>query len=312
MTASLGWAVLLGTCLGLGLWSLVSVMPRLSRPRLADRVAPYILDVSAEARSFVGRVSVGPLPVLGTLCAPAFAWLRRALSGVLGGPEVLERRLRQSGSTRTVDEFRSGQLVWWLVALAGGVVLTASLPAVRSFPLVLQLALPVCLGVGATLGREWLLQRAATSRLARMRSELPTILEFLTLCLSAGEGILDSLRRVSGTSSGELSREFAGVVAEVRTGVPLAVALQSLALGIDLPEVTRLVDQVTGALDRGSPLAEVLRAQAQDARDQAKRVLLEVAGKKEVAMLVPLVFLILPMTILFAIFPGLVVLQAGF
>lgn len=312
MTASLGWAVLLGTGLGLGLWSLVSLTPRLSRPRLADRVAPYILDVSAEARAFMGRVSVGPLPVLGTLCAPAFGWLKRALSSILGGAETIEKRLRQAGSARTVDEFRSGQLVWGLVALAAGVVLSASIPAVRALPLAVQLALPVLVGVGATLTREWLLQRAAAARLARMRSELPTILEFLTLCLSAGEGILDSLRRVSGTSSGELSREFAGVVSEVRTGVPLAVALQSLARGIDLPEVTRLVDQVNGALDRGSPLAEVLRAQAQDARDQAKRVLLEVAGKKEVAMLVPLVFLILPMTILFAIFPGLVVLQSGF
>jgi hypothetical protein len=49
----------------------------------------------------------------------------------------------------------------------------------------------------------------------------------------------------------------------------------------------RVVDQVTGALERGTPLAEVLRVQAQDARDDAKRDLLEVAGRKEVAMLVP-------------------------
>jgi tight adherence protein C len=145
-----------------------------------------------------------------------------------------------------------------------------------------------------------------------MRSELPTVLEFLTLSLSAGEGILDSIRRVSRTSSGELSREFAGVVGDVHTGVPIGTALQSLSRSIQLPEVTRFVDQVTGALDRGSPLAEVLRAQAQDSRDQTKRTLLEMAGKKEVAMLVPLVFLILPMTVLFAVFPGLVVLQSGF
>ena len=48
------------------------------------------------------------------------------------------------------------------------------------------------------------------------------------------------------------------------------------------------------------------------ARDDAKRELLELAGKKEVAMLVPLVFLILPITIVIAIFPGLFVLQLGF
>ncbi|HMM82072.1 MAG TPA: pilus assembly protein, partial [Terrimesophilobacter sp.] len=42
------------------------------------------------------------------------------------------------------------------------------------------------------------------------------------------------------------------------------------------------------------------------------RELLEVAGKKEVAMMFPLVFLLLPVTILFAVFPGLFVLQLGF
>ena len=66
-----------------------------------------------------------------------------------------------------------------------------------------------------------------------------------------------------------------------------------------------------GALERGTPLVEVLRAQAQDARDDSKRELLEIAGRKELAMMFPLVFMILPITICFAIFPGLVVLQLG-
>jgi tight adherence protein C len=65
-------------------------------------------------------------------------------------------------------------------------------------------------------------------------------------------------------------------------------------------------------LDRGTPLVDVLRAQAQDSRDDAKRSILEAAGKKEIAMLVPLVFLILPVTVAFAIFPGIMVLQLGF
>jgi tight adherence protein C len=112
-------------------------------------------------------------------------------------------------------------------------------------------------------------------------------------------------------SHGELAAEFGEVVAAVNTGLPLGDSLASLADEVRLPALTRCVEQVTGALERGTPLAEVLRAQAQDSRDEAKRELLEVAGKKEVAMLVPLVFLILPVTILFAIFPGIFVLQLG-
>ena len=310
MSAALGWAVLCGSGLGVGLWSLVSLTSRLTRPRLIDRVVPYILDISPEARRIVARRTVNPIPVLGSLFAPVFGVLTRGLSSLLGGSDTIARRLHQAGSLKTVEEFRSVQLVWALLAFAAGTVIT--IVALPELLLPARLVVPFVAAVGGAMLRDWLLQRAATARLARMRSELPTILEFLTLSLSAGEGILDSIRRVSRTSSGELSREFAGVVAEVHTGVPIASALQALSRSIQLPEVTRFVDQVTGALDRGSPLAEVLRAQAQDSRDQTKRTLLELAGKKEVAMLVPLVFLILPMTVLFAVFPGLVVLQAGF
>jgi tight adherence protein C len=312
MTGEVAWAVLCGLVLGVGLWSLASLTPRLSRPRLKDRVAPYILDVSAEARVLTSRRSVDPIPVLGTVFSPLLAGSTRLLSSVLGGAETTERRLRQSGSDSTLQRFRSQQVVWTVLGLAAGVAAVISYPVARAAPLAVQVAIPVFLGLASALARDWLLQRAARARLARMSSELPTVLEFLTLSLSAGEGILDSLRRVSATSSGELSREFAGVVAEVRTGLPLAPALQGLSRRIQLPALTRCVDQIAGALERGSPLAEVLRAQAQDAREQSKRELLEAAGKKEVAMLIPVVFLILPLTVVFAIFPGFFVLQAGF
>lgn len=312
MSVPLAWAVLCGVVLGVGLWSLVSLTPRLRKPRLRDRVAPYILDISAEARASMRRRSVDPVPVLGTIFAPLFGHLIQLLSSILGSAEATERRLHQSGSAWTTRQFRSQQAVWTVLGSAAGIGLAVATPAVRAAPFVVQLTVPVVLGIGAALSRDWLLQRAARRRLGRMSSELPTVLEFLTLSLSAGEGILDSLRRVSVTSSGELSREFAGVVADVHTGLPLAPALHALSRRTQLPSLTRCVDQVTGALERGSPLAEVLRAQAQDAREESKRGLLEAAGKKEVAMLVPVVFLILPLTVVFAIYPGIFVLQSGF
>ena len=289
MSAPLGWGVFFGAVLGVGLWSLVSVFPRLSRPRLADRLAPYILDVSAEARAFVGRTTVDPIPVLGTLFVPIFGRLRRGLAALLGGSDTVARRLRQSGSRRSVDEFRSHQLVCALVFAAAGLVAVVFLPAGHALPLLAAATVPVLVGFAGAFLWDGLLRRAALARLARMRGELPTILEFLTLSLSAGEGILDALARVSRASAGELSREFAGVVAEVHSGIALVEALQSLARSLHLGALTRFVDQVAGALNRGTPLAEVLRAQAQDVREEAKRELLEVAGKKEVAMLVPLV-----------------------
>jgi len=306
-----GWGVLCGLALGLGLWSLASLVPRLSRPRLATRVAPYVVDVSAGARELLSRRTVDPLPVVGALFAPAFARLRSLLGSALGGGATIELRLRQSSSALTVEAFRSRQLVWGIGAALLGLAVPLALAPVRPIAPVLVAAIVLVAAACGIVIRDRILQRAALKRLARITSELPTVLEFLTLSLSAGEGILDALRRVGRVSHGELAVELSGIVAQVNTGVPLAESLNTLASGMRLPALTRCVEQVIGALERGTPLAEVLRAQAQDARDDAKRELLEVAGKKEVAMLVPLVFLILPVTIVFAIYPGIFVLQFG-
>jgi tight adherence protein C len=71
-----------------------------------------------------------------------------------------------------------------------------------------------------------------------------------------------------------------------------------------LPSLRRFVDGVVVAVQRGTPLADVLRAQAQDVREEGRRALMEAGGRKEILMMVPVVFLILPVTVLFAVFPG--------
>lgn len=73
-----------------------------------------------------------------------------------------------------------------------------------------------------------------------------------------------------------------------------------------------VVEGVIVALERGTPLADVLRAQAQDVREMGRRELMEAAGRKEIQMMVPLVFGILPLTVIFAVFPGISLMRLGF
>lgn len=312
LTPLSAWGVLCGITLGIGLWSLASLIPRLSRPRLIDRMAPYLTDVSEGARELLARRSIEPLPVFGALLAPLASSARRGLGRMLGGANAIETRLRQSASELTVEMFRSRQLVWALCGAVSGIILDLAVSRSRSVPLVASVLTVLFASAAGLMLRDQILQRAARARVIRITSELPTVLEFLTLSLSAGEGILDAIRRVARASHGELAGELARVVSAVNTGRPLAASLTRLADSLQIAPLSRVVDQITGSLERGTPLAEVLRSQAQDARDEAKRDLLEVAGKKEVAMLVPLVFLILPITIVFAIFPGIAVLRMGF
>jgi tight adherence protein C len=212
----------------------------------------------------------------------------------------------------TVDEFRSRQLVWASAGAAGAIVVSIVVATTQPLPFGAPIALVIVGAVGGFVLRDYLLQRAAKARVQRMTKEFPTVLEFLTLSLSAGESILDALRRIGRISRGELAAELATVSRDVSAGLPLAESLERLSGQLRMLPLTRAIEQINGAMERGTPLAEVLRAQAQDARENAKRELLELSGKKEVAMLVPLVFLILPITIAIAIFPGLFVLQAGF
>jgi tight adherence protein C len=312
VTALAALAVPAGVVLGLGLWTLLGLVPRVGATRLAARVAPYIADVSPEAREFLDRRPAEPLPFVGGLLAPAGRRIRSALVAVFGGDDSVERRLRQAGWSLTVEALRGRQLLGGVAGAGVGILFAVAIARSSAVsPLLLGAIVAVCVAIGVLLPDQ-LLSRAARARRDRIAAELPTVLEFLTLSLSAGEAVLDALRRVARAGNGDLARELAVVVGQVNAGVPFALALERCADEIQLPALSRTVDQLVGALDRGSPLVEVLRAQAQDSRDDAKRSLLEAAGKKEIAMLVPLVFLILPVTVAFAIFPGVMVLQLGF
>jgi tight adherence protein C len=308
LTASLGWGVALGCALGLGLWAIATRMPRLARPRLAARVAPYLVDVSAEARALVFRASADPLPVLGVLGAPALRLFQAVFGGLLGVVSRTELLLRQAGDERTVEGYRAQQLLWTLAGGTSGLALAVLLGGAGRGGTAYVAAPLVGAGAGLLL-RERMLLRAARRGVRRIEGELPTVLEFLALSLAAGEAVHDAIRRVARVGAGQLAAELGRVSAEVAVGVPLATALARLGDELRVPALTRCLAHIVGALDRGSPLAELLRVQASDAREEARRALLESAGRKEIAMLVPLVFLILPVTVVLAVFPGFLALQ---
>lgn len=311
MTPLLAASVPLGIGLGFRLWTLLALVPRIGAPRLTTRIAPYLADISPVARDHAARRPAEPMSFLGGLVGPGLRAVRRGLAMLLGGEGSVERRLRQAGWGITAETFRGRQLVSAAIGGALGAVVAAVLIRTSAAtPLVPIAVVAVAVAIGL-LVPDQILGRAIRARRARIAAELPTVLEFVALALAAGEGILDTLRRVARTGNGDFARELARVVGQVNAGVPLADALHRCADEIQLPALTRAVDQLVGALERGSPLVDVLRSQVQDSRDDAKRLLLEAAGRKEITMLIPLVFLILPVTVAFAIFPGILVLQLG-
>lgn len=296
-------AVVLGSTLGIGVLLLASRAPRVGAPSLSRRIAPYIRDV-------VDPLGLGPAPSPLPTFRDAVRTAALRVAGLFGGADALGRRLAQAGWATDATGFRSRQLLWGLCGLGVGGLLVVGVTLLGRFTPPAIFVAPV-LAASALLLFDARLTWAARARASRVAEELPTVLDFLALCLSAGEGILDSLRRVGEIGSGELTGEIRRAVLTVGTGEPLADALIALGKRLQVPALSRALDQIVAALDRGAPLAAVLQAQAADAREDAKRALIEQAGRKEILMLLPLVFLILPLSVLYAVFPGVFLLRLG-
>ena len=298
--------LLAGTA-ALGLLLVAARVATVRRPSLEARVLPYLRDVAPGRAARSGpRTSGSPLR---DLFGPAVAAAARGVERVLGGAASVRRRLARAGvdqADHSVHDFRVEQVRWGIVgfAAAAGWQLLGSLRGPAN-PVV---ALITC-GIGFALGvlaRDQRLSAQVRRRERAVVAEFPTVAELLALAVAAGEGPVAALDRVVRRSGGELSGELADVLAAIRTGEPVADAFDRLAATTGVPVVARFAHGVAVAVERGTPLADVLHAQAADVREAGRRELIEDASRKEILLMVPVVVLVLPVTVVFAFWPGLV------
>jgi tight adherence protein C len=307
MSRSLAGA-LLGLLFAAGVLLAVLWSPPVRRLRLSDRLAPYLTDAPRPSRLLPEpTAAASSLGSAGRLLEPLLADGARAVERLLGGSRSVHRRLAAMGSTQTVEDFRIEQVIWGAVGVVAAVLVGLGLSVATGVVSVVALLLFAVVGLlGGVLGRDWWLSAQVRRREELMLAELPVVAELLALAVTAGEAPAAALERVCRICHGELSRELGTALAEARAGATLPVALQSLAERTTLEPLARFLDGLIIALERGTPLADVLRAQAADVREARKRALLATGGRREIAMMVPVVFLILPVTVLFALYPGLV------
>ncbi len=313
MNPAAALAALCGIVLGSGLWLVLVRLPVMRPMSLTDRIAPQLraVDVRSSLLADTPRnvTPFGPLErILRPLLADAVAWSHRFNPAAA----TLARRLAQAGRGQTTSDFRAQQLLWAAAGLAGSTLVMVLLAASGSANLVLAVVIVLGCALMGFVGRDYALSAEVSRREARMLAEFPSLAELMALAVSAGESTTGALERICRTANGELAGEFALVLAATRAGEPLVDALQDFSHRTRLAPLARFVDGITVAVQRGTPLADVLRAQAQDVRDLAKRELMESAGKKEIAMMVPLVFGVLPLTVLFAVYPGIALINLGF
>lgn len=304
-------AAALLTCLtlALGLALAGSGSPARRSPRLPVRLDPYLRGLEPRATRLLETEEppLVPIRVVDRLLRPILDEGGRLVERCLGGTPGVARRLRAAGASEDVPRFRAEQMLWGLAGFAGCSAVALVRPLMSGGALAGTAAGILGL-LGGVLGRDWRLTQQVERRQARMLEELPALADLICLAVTAGEAPRAAIERVVARAHGELSRELGLVLADLRAGSSFIAALERLAARVPVPQVVRFVDGLVVAVERGTPLADVLRAQATDVREQHKRELIEAGGRREVYMLVPVVFMLMPVVVLFALYPGFVTL----
>lgn len=288
-----------GFFLSTGILLVVSGWAGTRRPTLEQRLLPYVRDVHPYAMG-PGR-SAG---VVGAVFGPPLRRAGDVVGDVLGGSASVSRRLIRLGSATTVDDFRIRQVVWGAIGFAICAALSALLRSSRGTAVPVLLVLCVFGFVAGVLWCDQQLSSAVRARERSMQAEFPVVADLLALAVAAGESPVAGLERIMQVCRGSLSEELGHVLADIRTGTPMAYAFDGLAARTGVISIARFAEGLAIAVERGTPLVDVLHAQAADVREAGRRELIESGGRKEVAMMVPVVFLILPVTVIFAFFPG--------
>jgi tight adherence protein C len=224
-------------------------------------------------------------------------------------PRDLEARIAAAGRPAGLGA-RELMAAKAAAAVAGGVVaLGLSAAAPGRLGIALVAAGPVAGFLGPDL---WLLRRAR-ERAARVRRQLPAMLDLLRVSVEAGRSLQQGVREVGERTTGPLAEEWRSLGREVALGVGLEAALAGMTERLPLPEVRAL----SGALDRarrhGAPVADTLAAQAHDARFALARHAREEAARAGpkiqlvvALLLVPSVLLLVAAALVSALLDGAV------
>lgn len=305
MTAIRGvFVVLLGLC---GVVVIVSSLPRFRRATLGRRLVPYLGALGPQRSSLLDGTA--PSPGLWSALDPLRDALARRLHRVFDDGVELPGRLAAAGLTMDASAFRGRQVTWGLGGLAGGLAFGLVLVAGRSSSPALAGGLALVGAIGGVVACDRDLTRRTERRRTEIRLALPTVVDLLCLAVTAGESLRTALGMTADAVAGPLGDEMRAALRTARMGQPLIAALEARARPVGLPELDRLVGAIAAAHERGLPLADVLRALAFDLREFERRGLIEIAGRKQVSMLVPVVVLILPVALVFAFYPGVVAIR---
>ena len=227
-----------------------------------------------------------------------------------GSDREVSTALLASGSNQALVDFRIKQVVTMLWIQSGVIFwnflrsLTTDQSAIPMTAALLVTSVPLSGAVQLALVND-----RAKRRSQIIDGELAGMLDLLAFSVSAGEPIVGAISRVGRVCDGLIAQLFRKISGQLSEGKSISQCLTEATQSTSSNSFARAMRAIQTAIERGTPLASVLRAQAQDARASTAASHMKAAGKREAAMMIPIVFLILPMIVFITLYPGLRALQ---
>jgi tight adherence protein C len=232
----------------------------------------------------------------------AFAPIARALPQSADRLSKTAQLLTQAGHREARHVTIYVGLRIFLAACAFG-LLVATGVAVRS-PLLL-----VSLTFFAFYLPRFILLRMQKARQMNIRLGLPDALDLLTICVEAGLGLDQSLKRVGEEiflAHPDLSIELDLVNLEMRAGKSRAEALRNLALRTGVDDIRALVAVLVQTDRFGTSVAKALRVHSDSLRVERRQRAEEAAAKTSIKMVPVLVFFLFPSMFIVSIGPAMI------
>ena len=154
--------------------------------------------------------------------------------------------------------------------------------------------------------------RLSKSRKFQVDAELPDLIELLSSSVLASNSLYASIERVASRATGLVSSELKFMLRRLELGSRFDDELVALCERLPSAGMREFANKISIAMARGTPLASALVALSEALRSRHSTTLLSKAGANETKMLIPLVTLVLPTTVLFAVYPSVQFLNIGF
>ncbi len=176
-------------------------------------------------------------------------------------------------------------------------------------PFLTKLALSIFSAFVGFLLPDIRISRAADARQKAIRSDLPEVMDQLTVIVESGLGFDSALRKVVQSSEGPLVEEFARVLYAIRLGQTRHDALGQVVDRTDVEELKQFISAIRQADHLGIPIARILRTQSEQMRELQRLAAEEAAMRLPVKLIFPMVFCMLPA--LFIVLIGPVIIRVA-